>query len=369
MAHSEPKKPWTFLAYIAADNNLSDNGLIDIEELCKTGSSDKVHAAVQIDTYGEHDGSIRYEITPRDSDGVGHRTVVQRLSESDSGDPRVLKNFLTWGLQRYPADRRLVVIWNHGSGFRSVRRDIGYDDFGSSLDMPEITDAFTRAGIGLENKIALLGFDACLMNMLEIANHFSDQVEIIVGSQQTEPGDGWPYDKVLALMNKNPSSKDLAKGIVKAYIKDYKDAGQANVTQSAVLLARTDTVVKALSALGKALVKVLSNDRAGIRKARLQVQTYEYADYVDLLHFSTLLISQVLEVASKAESVIKALKACVIVSENYGFDVENSNGLSVWFPTNAQQYASYRSKYLQLKCNRKPEQRGWIDFLDAYFGG
>ena len=101
MQHDEMKaakpttNPWSFLAYIAADNNLSDAGLQDIEELCAVGTNDRTYAAVQIDTYGEHTGSIRYEISPKDWEGVAHRTVISRLKEQDSGNPRVLKNFVS----------------------------------------------------------------------------------------------------------------------------------------------------------------------------------------------------------------------------------------------------------------------------------
>ena len=35
------------------------------------------------------------------------------------------------------AENYIVVVWNHGVGFR-LRADIGYDDFGSSLTCLEI---------------------------------------------------------------------------------------------------------------------------------------------------------------------------------------------------------------------------------------
>ena len=180
------KKNMAFLIYIAGDNNLSDAGLQDIRELCEEGASDKVHVGVEIDTYGEHTGSIRYEITEPDHEGVSHRTVIERLPEKDTGSPETLSSFIKWGLKRFPADNYIVIIWNHGSGFRPVRRDVAYDDFGSSLDMPEIENAFSRSGIGENNKISILGFDACLMNMLEIANHFHNRIE----SRQNRVTDG-----------------------------------------------------------------------------------------------------------------------------------------------------------------------------------
>jgi hypothetical protein len=60
------KKNWGIYTYIAGDNNLSDAGLIDIREMERAGASKDVHVAVQIDTAGEHDGSVRYEITEPD---------------------------------------------------------------------------------------------------------------------------------------------------------------------------------------------------------------------------------------------------------------------------------------------------------------
>jgi hypothetical protein len=91
-----PAKKWTMLAYIAGDNNLSDNGLEDIQEMCDVGASRTGHVGVQIDTDGEHDGAIRYEISEPDPTGTAHRVVIERLPESDSGNPEVLYEFLHW---------------------------------------------------------------------------------------------------------------------------------------------------------------------------------------------------------------------------------------------------------------------------------
>jgi hypothetical protein len=360
------KKRWGVLAYIAGDNNLSDAGLEDIRELCEIGASKDVYVGVEIDTYGEHTGSIRYEITEPDWTGKAHRTVIQRLKEKDSGDPKTLRSFLEWGFERFPASNHLVVVWNHGAGFRSVRRDIGYDDFGSSLDMPEIEDVFTRAGVGPKSKIAILGFDACLMNMVEIAHHFKDQVSLLVGSQQTEPGDGWPYNSVLAAANKAPEKADLAKQIVRLYMKSYRETGIFNVTQSAIDCSRTETAIKALSDLGDVLVKRMAGYRRDIKRVRLLSQAFEMADYVDLVHLAQLLANQIPDskVRSVCRTLIKATSACVLISDKHGDTVSDAHGLSVWFPAYDRLYYNYRAKYLALKFAR--QHKGWIRFLDTY---
>jgi hypothetical protein len=360
------RKRWALLAYIAGDNNLSDAGLADIRELCEVGASQDVHVGVEIDTYGEHTGSLRYEITPADWTGKAHRTVIERLPEKDTGDPETLRAFLVWGLGRFPADNTLVVVWNHGTGFRSIRRDIGYDDFGSSLDMPEIEGALRRSGIGPDNKITILGFDACLMSMIEIANHFVDQVEIIVGSQQTEPGDGWPYDMVLAAANKSPSKIEMAKQIVKLYIKSYKEMGVYGVTQSAIDVAKTERVMEALSELGHLLADSLLAYGDLLRRVRLSAQTFEMADYVDLIHLAGLIAKHVPDsrVTDAANALAKAASACLLAAETFGDTVAEARGVSVWFPGHPRLYYNYRAKYLALNFARK--HTGWVTFLDTY---
>ncbi|HLP13390.1 MAG TPA: hypothetical protein VK177_15740, partial [Flavobacteriales bacterium] len=57
------KRHWSLLAYIAGDNDLSNEGLSDITEMCAEGSSPTMHVGVQIDTEGDFDGVVRYEIT------------------------------------------------------------------------------------------------------------------------------------------------------------------------------------------------------------------------------------------------------------------------------------------------------------------
>lgn len=145
------------------------------------------------------------------------------------------------------------------------------------------------------------------MNMVEIAHHFAEHAEVLVGSQQTE------------------------------------------------------AVVQALSALGDLLAGLLPEARAALRSARPDVQSYEYADYVDLVHLADLLHQKLPSVATAATT----LRTAALASGTYGANVRNSHGLSVWFPTSQQQYGEYRAKYLQLRCNAGGS--GWVSFLDGYY--
>jgi hypothetical protein len=190
------------------------------------------------------------------------------------------------------------------------------------------------------------------MNMLEIAHHFKGQVEFIVGSQQTEPGDGWPYDEVLKLTNQGLSRSDLAKKIVKAYIKSYEALGIFNVTQSAIDCSKTEPVVKALSDLGHLLVERLDGYRREMTLTRLHAQTFEIRNIPDG------------GISDAAKAVVRAARSCIISSETLGHTVARAHGLSVWFPAGRRLYSSYRAKYLSLKFAET--YPGWVGFLDAY---
>ena len=361
-------KQWTMLAYIAGDNNLSDNGLDDIQEMCDMGASRAAHVGVQIDTKGEHDGAIRYEITPPDPTGVAHRVVIERLPEPDSGNPEVLYEFLQWGLRRYPARRRLVVVWNHGAGFRTARRDIAFDDYGSSLDMTELQHALRRAGLGPRNKLAILGFDACLMSMLEIVYQLRNETEFIVGSQQTEPGDGWPYDQVLRVMNSGPSADQMARQIVRQYMRACRAAGDGNVTQSAVNTRRVEAAVRAWSQMGDALAAAVATEGAAVRRARSLVQAYEYPDYVDAVHAARLFarLTKSAAVRTRARAFESAVRRCVVATAYDGGAVRESHGLTIWFPPDRRQYLEYRAKYTAMDFSAP--YPGWVRFLDALHG-
>ena len=47
-------------------------------------------------------------------------------------------------------------------------------------------------------KVDVLAFDACLMQMAEVAYEVKDLADYVVGSEETEPGPGYPYDPFLA---------------------------------------------------------------------------------------------------------------------------------------------------------------------------
>lgn len=368
------RKTWGIYTYIAGDNNLSDYGLLDIEEMAKAGASKAVHVSVQIDTAGEHTGSIRYELTEPDFEGTSHRTVIQRLPEQNTGEPRYLAQFAKWAVKRYPAQNRLLVVWNHGAGFmHTPTRDIGYDDSskGDALTMGELRWALEQAGFGsgASGKLGILGFDACLMNMLEVAYEFMGVTAYVVGSQQTEPGDGWPYADVITGAKSSRDPGVVASKIVKAYIAYYKKTGDLGVTQSALELGKCPAIGKAVDTLGASLIKMIGTLKGRILEARVATQGYEEPTYVDVVDLAKQISLKCpdakIRVACRA--ITTAVKSAVITNGSYGPSVARSSGLSIWFPLVRTDYVTRRSEYVALRYTK--DYPNWAKFLDALLAG
>jgi hypothetical protein len=212
--------------------------------------------------------------------------------------------------------------------------------------------------------------DACLMSMAEVGYQVRGSAEILVGSEQTEPGDGWPYDKVLGALAKHPEmdERDLGALIVREFLASYE--AEDEVTQSACDLAQVDGLAAAVAALADALTAALREPlmRHRMLVARSRVQSYEIADNVDLADYCTLLADLAPNTAASARcaDVLRALgnggagdaAAYVLAQGSKGVELGNSRGVAIYFPTRAVSPLYSRLDWAQAT--------GWGRFLAAY---
>jgi len=216
-------------------------------------------------------------------------------------------------------------------------------------------------------QIDILGMDACLMSMLEVNYQMRDLAEFSVGSEETEPGEGWPYDRILKALAAKPdmTPEELSKTIVKEYLASYKATDV--VTQSAVKLSALKPLATAVDGLARALMGILAETaaRTALINARAQVQEYSrpYDDYCDLLDLCDLLDKGLGNAAVKAAcgAVRQAAAAAIIASGYKGAAVDNSKGISIYFPKR-----KLSPLYKTLDFTKKS---AWDEFLVAYLAG
>lgn len=404
MSNPVNRKRWTVMVYLAGDNNLDANGVTDIAEMKKTGSTDEVNIIAQFDRAGVNRPTNRYYMKKGTS---AQADVVESLGEINTGKPEFLLDFIKWGIVQYPADHYMLVLWNHGQGWddtdifaterlrtrrlshpgrlrhaffkttvekaaglsagntRIARAILIDDNARDFLDSLELKQVLTSARAYLGRKIDILGMDACLMSMAEVGYQMRGSVRFMVGSEETEPLDGWPYDTILDYLVNHPNitPREFSRIIVKKYIGSYKGTGES-VTQSACDMALSSQFAEAVKFLGDSLTAGLSD--TGIRDqiliARNRVQEYQVSDNVDLTNLCQLLKNAGVEatITEAADQVIETVKKrkLVISSAFNGSAMKYSNGIAIYFPTR-----TVSSLYARLDF---PKKTGWGRFLNAY---
>jgi len=400
MIQQSGKAKWTVMVYMAGDNNLDGAALRDIEEMARVGSTKDVNVLVQLDRL-EDKKTRRFLIT---KGGGCERDCLEIFGETNTGDPKVLGDFLTWSTERYPAERYFLILWNHGSGWweearsrvaatkstgaRSIRmrsraslfhhstdatghsthRSICYDDTsgGDALDNQELKNVLANACAAIGKKIDILGMDACLMTMVEVAWQLRDSVEILVGSEIEEPNDGWPYAEILQFLTAKPKSKThvVAKEIVKQYVASYRDQGET-VTQSAINTAVTEDIIRALIPLTAELLSDLDKNRKLIQWAWDHAPKFYDDNYLDLYAFVRKLRSKDRgQIRVKADALIAALKIgitkSILCQGKLGKEVAGTKGISIYFPADYINPA-YRRLYFAIDAQ-------WAIFLERYLG-
>jgi hypothetical protein len=335
------------------------------------GSSNDLNIIVQLDRANDLK-TRRFYITQ----GGGYKKdCIEIFGETNTGDPKVLEDFIMWGMEKYPAKRYALVVWNHGGGWwdepERNKRNIAYDDSsgGDSINNQELQEVLNNFYQVRGDRIDLFGMDACLMAMVEVAYQIRDSVKITVGSEIEEPFNGWPYDVVLQVFKNRPrlGTATFAKEIVKAYVKSYQGAGE-DATQSAVNLFRIGDVVSKLDTLAQALIAGIADEGVMnvITKARDGSPQFFSNNYVDLYRFAQLLETKCTQESIKnaATDLLAVLKPggdrAIIHQLHLGSSVKNAHGMSIYFPN-----YDLNPKYNDLDFCRDCR---WGEFLKLYLG-
>lgn len=146
----------------------------DLAEMMQVGSSSTVNVIV------ETGGATRWQNVQISNTSVqrwriasGSLELKGDLGNLNMGDPATLKNFITWGVANYPADKYVLILWDHGSGAIGTSGvAFGSDENhgGDGLSLPELQQALQNAYATTGKKFDVIGFDACLMATVEVAS-------------------------------------------------------------------------------------------------------------------------------------------------------------------------------------------------------
>jgi hypothetical protein len=420
-------KDWTFIVYIAADNDLRSFAARNIKQMAQIGSNQFINIVVQLDIRitGNKKITRRYYI---ENNKIFHVNADDPLSQKmDSGDPRTLVSCCNWAITNYPARNYALILWNHGTGIidpetgriinpaelftfnpsinkLELDRTVGFLEFindkekeekgaddpkgvcwddstGNYLTNQKLESALkeiTKDLLG-GKKLDIIGFDACLMSMLEIANIAKSYAHLMVGSQEVELGAGWDYEKVLRPFGtKSLDSASFAKHIVDMYAETYTKITN-DFTQSALNLDIIDKLEKNVNQVAALLLDCLKIQQNNSVKNAIQASRskllcthFDEPSYLDLHHLYSNLLGNIKyfaftnEIAgaqlraqlTQALEQGKALIKETVIASRAGKNLSLAQGLSIYFPER-RIHSSYR-KTSFASTNK------WITFMTQY---
>jgi hypothetical protein len=371
-AESRAPKEWTFLIFLNGNNNLDPYGAFNINQMEKVGSTDRINVVVQWASLKTR--TVKRLLVKKDNDtNKVTSPVIQDMGRVDMGDWRQLVEFVRWGRENFPAQKYFVDIWNHGSGWHGKKAgirsgvstmDISYDDLsGNHMTTQQMGMALNESAKILGQKIDLYGSDACLMAMVEIADEVKDGVSVFAGSEELEPGEGWPYDALLARWNKLPdaSPQAVAKTLSEEYAKYYEKT-RNNVTFSAFDLQMLPRLNASIRKFGESLKSLGATGLRQVQQAAAKSQKFTNSDYVDFIDFlNHLKAAQVDSLNTSIMNEVAAATQAVIIANNT-VRYPKAHGMAIWLPSTSYEYSRYADLYSRLSFDRETR---WGEFLKA----
>jgi len=439
-------KEWTIMIYMAGDNNLAVDMAYALEQIKGVAGEgpDSPNLFVYYDGNSPSIPTLYCDFSdPKRPKYVRSFMVPEKMYDvpekqnENAADRKSMLNFINWCINDVEvvgangeitygrrANKYAFIISGHSLGFQ----DIGLfkdETTGKTMKMQDLyftlaqtvatqqqLDDFVKKGrlegedkerertMLVGQKFDILGFDACVMGMLEVGYQFSDIAKTMIASEGSVPSAGWTYAKILGNLarTKHDDSNAVGEQFVRDFIKsqDAFTVGGSSVDMAAWDLSRFGDggdLSKAFDDLSFFLLACFEDPRSRIyrqmERVILQVhwkcQSYMFDQNVDLGDFCELLDREcaslidelsdgddtlILKDLQKAgRKVLDELQKAVIISGFSGGDYQYSNGVSVFFPWSREGYAVSKKNYEGLwfvKDLGTAKKFTWAGFLKKY---
>ena len=269
----------------------------------------------------------------------GRLELVQNLPQGDMGSKDTLADFLEFCSENYDADHRALIVWDHGGG--GAGRFSHDENSGNAMRVKHLREALEAVWDPdpKDPPLDIIGFDACLMGSLEVAEASYGFATHLVASEQLEPGEGWNYTGFLSALGArtNMDAATLGRHICDTYIAGCNAAGQGrDVTLSVVDLGKLPRLRLAWNCLGLEAFARVAKDKsyfavlgryANASENYDNVKGESYSNMVDLGDFVSHLRKSQPELAGELAT---ALRSAVVYRVNG--PLQHSSGLSFYYP-------------------------------------
>ena len=364
---------WRYLIYLVADNNLDvEAGLHhvpvvqdDFDELMSVGSTDEVVCYVVVDRW--YGPANLFKIMKDEM--VEMTDFALNGLEANMGDPATLRSFVEYTYEATPADRTVLMFWNHGSP-----NIIAWDDNGPAEGVP---DALTHHEVleALDGyRVDVMGADECLVGQVEVAYEYAVgglDCEYLLASETYTGWRGYPYDQTFARLVDDPSMTARECAVmfiqeVEALLSQPPYMSEAINNHAAIDLVAVKELVASLEDLTELLAKDMRLYMSAISKARSEA-TYSYGansvNLIDLRDFVSSLgrsLASDDEIGAACTAALNAFDETIIALQVWNPLENKVHGLGVLFAMHEHDVPDYYYEYAM-------PNEFWLDFLGAFW--
>ncbi len=345
----------TILVYICGSNLESDyasknQGLAtgDIQEILSV-SGQPSDVNIVIETGGATNWSSRYGIS---STYLQRYHVNNQSLDLDNsydyasmGLSSTLQSFVEYGLTNYEADRTGLILWNHGGAMRGVCYDEKKNDdcLTDNEVKSAVTGALNNAGKSGQ-KLEWIGYDACLMQVQDIAEMNSAYANYMIASEESESGYGWDYDTWVDNLYAKDTTPNILKAIVDGFISE--NGGTSSSSNDQTLSYLDLSYASAYKTAWENMASQLSSKlQSGGKSAFKDLVTsckyyaeddYDYYGIFDAKDFiNKLSNNSTFNPGSTYTSAVLTAHGNLVAYSKCGKGAGNSNGLAMFWPVSS----------------------------------
>lgn len=271
--YADPAK-LTVMLYLCGTDLETDQGLAsynlneigqtvpnsEVNFIVATGGAEQWHAdeedypnvGVAIDN--EHNQYWKY-----DENGF---SLMESLDKAyDMTRPETLTAFIRWAQENSPAERYVLVLWDHGGGSNDgLFVDQNFPD-SPSMSVAELGSALKDSGVHLDTLI----IDACLMSNLATAMTVSPYADYLLASEEIAPGSGSAFGEWVQYFYDQPdyAAPHFGRFFCDTMQQKYNELGLTQTIDTATFamidLSKVDAVADAVRAYLKEVSALLEN--------------------------------------------------------------------------------------------------------------
>lgn len=366
----------TVLVYMAADNNLWQNAVQDINDMESAPQSAGLSIIVQTDMPADspYPGGQRRRIVQDNSPEITSPLLAD-LGEIDSGDPQTLKDFINWGFDHYEGpngQRNVLVIWGHGDNwFKGNDAKWICPDNGSESIISVAEGELKEALTGIPH-LDILIFDACSMQSVEVLAEVMHAADYVIGSEELVPASGFPYQTIIPIIGLGYEDEEIAALIPQKYLESYEPGGIQNpqgfvnpLTCSAIRTSALPDFYEQFSYI--ICLGGVDNAPAIVDSIRSELWEMNtgYCD-VDVEEFMSRCMAMYPqhEVSYWINLTLGRWNACVVYAGSANIPHEQVGSAAIWFPWHRQYFDAWWESYSQLEF----ASSRWLGWLNRGLG-